>query len=163
MKIVAFFDRVNNLDLRAVEKQLISSKGWTVEKTQVAINRYKLFLYIKSVYPTAIMVPTQEIDAVWHAHIEVNLLNYIQDCDYLFGYILNHCSAVGSEKNEKTLQIYEQAFSLTKALFEEFFGVGILENTSSHIAACADIPIDTNPAPCTFLPISTNTAYSVNI
>ncbi|MGD1909738.1 MAG: glycine-rich domain-containing protein [Rivularia sp. (in: cyanobacteria)] len=159
MNIVTFFDRVNNLDLRAVEKKLISSTGWTLEKTQVAISRYKLFLYIKSVYPTAILVPTQEIDAVWHTHIEVNLLKYIQDSDYLFGYILNHCSAVDGEQNEKTLQIYQQAFSLTKALFEEFFGVGILENTSSNIAACADIPIDTNPAPCTFLPINANTAY----
>ena len=159
MNIVTFFDRVNNLDLRAVEKKLISSTGWTLEKTQVAISRYKLFLYIKSVYPTAILVPTQEIDAVWHTHIEVNLLKYIQDSDYLFGYILNHSSAVDGEQNEKTLQIYEQAFSLTKALFEEFFGVGILENTSSNIAACADIPIDSNPAPCTFLPINANTAY----
>ena len=159
MNIVTFFDRVNNLDLRAVVKKLISSTGWTLEKTQVAISRYKLFLYIKSVYPTAILVPTQEIDAVWHTHIEVNLLKYIQDSDYLFGYILNHCSADDGEQNEKTLQIYQQAFSLTKALFEEFFGVGILENTSSNIAACADIPIDTNPAPCTFLPINANTAY----
>ena len=49
MNIVTFFDRVNNLDLRAVEKKLISSTGWTLEKTQVAISRYKLFLYIKSV------------------------------------------------------------------------------------------------------------------
>ena len=105
------------------------------------------------------MIPTLEIDAVWHTHIEVNLLKYIQDSDYLFGYILNHSSAVDGEQNEKTLQIYEQAFSLTKALFEEFFGVGILENTSSNIAACADIPIDSNPAPCTFLPINANTAY----
>ncbi len=153
MRIVAFWDKLNNLNLQAVEHKLMSSKEWTAEKTQVAINRYKLFLYLKSVYPAAVLVPTQEIDAVWHAHFEVNLRQYIEDCNYLFGYLLNHCSADGGEQNEQTLQIYEEAFSLTKALFEEFFGVEILDNTSINMASCADIPIDTNPAPCTVLPI----------
>lgn len=153
MKIVAFFDRVNNLDLQAVEKQLIFSKGWTDKQTQLAISHYKLFLYLKLLYPAAILVPTQEIDAVWHAHIEVNLLNYIQDCDYLFGYTLNHCSTISEEQNEETHQMYQRAFSTTKALFEEFFGVNILENISSDVARCADIPINSEPAASADIPI----------
>ncbi len=147
MKIVSFFDRVNNLDFQAVTYKLISSQGWTVEKTQTAINRYKLFLYLKSVYPAAIMVPTQEIDAVWHTHIEVNLIQYIRDCDYIFGYILNHCSAISSEQNQEISQVYARAFTTTKALFAEFFGIDALDSTSTH-AACADIPMDTKPAVC---------------
>lgn len=156
MKIVTFWDKLNNLNLQRVAYKLMSSKGWTAQKTQMAINRYKLFLCLKSFYPAAILVPTQEIDAVWHTHIEVNLLKYTQDCDFLFGYLLNHCSAIEQEQNQETHQIYEQAFSTTKALFEEFFGLSILDNTSLHAAACADIPIDTNPAPCADLPISPN-------
>ncbi len=156
MKIVTFFDRVNNLDLQPVANKLMFSQEWTKEKTQVAIKRYKLYLYLKSVYPAAILVPTQEIDAVWHAHIEVNLLKYIRDCYYIFGYILNHCSAIDGEQNPETHQVYARAFSVTKALFEEFFGVGVLDNTSVNLAACADLPIDTNPAACADLPIIPN-------
>lgn len=144
------------MNFQAIAKKLMFSKGWTTEKTQVAINRYKLYLYLKSLYPAAIMVPTQEIDSVWHAHIELNLITYIQDCDYIFGYTLNHCSAIDGEQNEEIHQMYKQAFSTTKTLFEEIFGVDILENTSVNAAACADIPIDTNPAPCADLPIISN-------
>ena len=163
MKIVAFFDRVNNLDLQAVEKQLISSNKWTVEQTQVAINRYKLFLYLQSLYPSTMLVPTQEIDAVWHAHIEVNLLNYVRDSLYLFGYILNHCSTIGCEQNEETHQIHKQAFSKTTALFAEFFGIDILQNTSIHPACCADIPFHNHLAPCTDIPINPNLSLEMNI
>lgn len=156
MKIVAFFDRVNSLDLQAVEKQIMCSQNWTAEQAQLVICRYKLFLYLQSLYPATVLVPTQDIDIVWHAHIEVNLLKYIQDCYYLFGYILNHCAAVGCQQNQETHQIHKQAFSTTKALFEEFFGIDILQTTSIHPACCADIPFDTNPAACADLPIFPN-------
>lgn len=155
MKIVTFWDKLNHLNLQTVAYKLISSKGWTTERTQLAISRYKLFLCLKSFYPAAMLVPTQEIDAVWHAHIEVNLLKYTQDCDFLFGYLLNHCSAIEQQQNEETHLIYEQAFGTTKVLFEEFFGLSLAENTSLR-AACADIPIDNNPAPCADLPINNN-------
>ncbi len=153
MKIVTFFNRVNNLDLQAVANKLMRSKGWTLEQTQLAINRYKLFLYIKYVHPATGLVPTKEIDDVWHTHIHVNLLKYNRDCEYIFGYILNH---VDSGEDEQTLQIYGKAFNITKALFENTFGAGVLEHTSFQTAACADIPIDTNPAACADLPIVPN-------
>ncbi len=158
MENITFFDRVNNLDLGEVANKLIFKYQWTAEKTQVAINRYKLFLYLKSVYPARGLVPTSEIDTVWHEHIMINLIKYNQDCEYLFGYILNHCSAVDSEQNQnkQVHQTHLQTFSTTKALFEDFFGIGVLGNTSIHIAACADISIDTNPAPCADLPMISN-------
>ena len=154
MNTIAFWDKLNNLSLERVAYKLISSKGWTPEKTQVAISRYKLFLYLKSVYPATGLVPTSEIDAVWHAHIEVNLLQYIHDTNYLFGYILNHISAVN--ETEEIRQIYGQASNKTTALFEKIFGAGVLEHTSFQTAACADIPIDTNPSACADLPIVPN-------
>lgn len=154
MKIVAFWDKLNNLSLQTVAYKLMFSKGWTFEKTQVAINRYKLFLYLKSVYPAMALVPTLEIDAVWHAHFEVNLQQYINDTNYLFGYTLNHISAVN--ETEEMRQIYGQASNKTTALFEQIFGMGVLEHTSLQTAGCADIPIDTNPAACADLPIVPN-------
>ncbi|MEM6754909.1 MAG: glycine-rich domain-containing protein-like [Cyanobacteria bacterium P01_C01_bin.38] len=157
MRIVTFWDKLNNLSLEMVGYKLMSSKGWTPEKTQVAINRYKLFLYLKSVYPATALVPTLEIDAVWHAHFEVNLQQYINDTNYLFGYTLNHTSNVN--ETEEMRQIYGQAFNKTTALFEQIFGIGVLD-TSLQIAGCADIPIDTNPAPCADLPIVPNCAGS---
>ncbi|MEO1433292.1 MAG: hypothetical protein AAFS12_10345 [Cyanobacteria bacterium J06632_19] len=154
MQIVTFFDRVNKLDLEMVAKTTMFKHGWTIERTQVAINHYKLFLYLKSVYPAKGLVPTPEIDTIWHEHIMSNVIKYNQDCEYLFGYVLNHCFAVN--ETEQMRQIHQQAFSTTQALFEEFFGLNILEYTSLQTAACADIPIDTNPAACADLAILPN-------
>ncbi len=154
MKMILFWDKLNKLNLERVAYKLMHSKGWTTEKTQVAINRYKLFLYVKSVYPATALVPTSEIDAVWHAHIEVNLHQYIHDTNYLFGYTLNHISAVN--ETEEMRDIYVQASNNTTALFEQIFGAGVLEYTSLQTAACADIAIDSNPAPCADLPIVPN-------
>lgn len=161
MKTIAFWDKLNNLSLERVAYKLMSSRGWTPEKTQVAISRYKLFLYLKSVYPATGLVPTSEIDAVWHAHIEVNLLHYIHDTNYLFGYTLNHLSAVN--ETEEMRQFYGQASGKTTALFEQIFGAGVLENTSFQTAACADIPIDTSPAACADLPIVPNAYRQLSI
>jgi hypothetical protein len=154
MKIVAFWDKLNNLNLETVADKLMFSQGWTPEKTQVAINRYKLFLYLKSVYPATALVPTSEIDAVWHAHFLVNLQQYINDTNYLFGYTLNHISTVN--ETEEVRQIHGQASNKTTALFEQVFGAGVLEYTSLQTAACADLPIGTNPAACADLPIIPN-------
>ncbi len=142
MKTIAFRDKLNNLSLETVAYKLMFSQGWTPEKTQVAINRYKLFLYLKSVYPATPLVPTSEIDAVWHAHIQVNLHQYIHDTNYLFGYTLNHLSAVN--ETEEMRQFYGEASNKTTALFENIFGAGVLEYTSIQTAACADLPIVPN-------------------
>ena len=158
-QITTFLHKLNNLNLQSVANKLMSSEyghGWTIQQTNIAIKRYKMFLCLQFLFPDIELVPTKEIDEVWHAHILVDTSVYIQDCKNLFGYILHHRFSV-SEQASCEDPNQESAFDLTKILFEEFFGVGVLGNTESFAAPCVDLPIRRTRLPlelsaCTTIP-----------
>ena len=142
-QITTFLHKLNNLDLQSVANKLMSSEyghGWTVRQTDTAISRYKIFLSVLFIFPEIELVPTKEIDEVWHAHILVDTSVYIQDCQNLFGYILHHrFTAQKQVSHEDSTQ--PSGLDVTKILFEELFGVGVLGNTELTAAPCVDLPI----------------------
>ena len=148
MKIAIFLQKLEKLDLQLVANKLISSEygcGWTDEQTKLAIQRYKQFLMLQYLYPNLELVPTKEIDTVWHEHILVNTHKYIQDCHYLFGYFLHHRWSEGKRdilENQKA----KTAFLITKALFMEVFAEDILGKTAFEAAPCVDLPIYPDPS-----------------
>jgi hypothetical protein len=151
MSNVTFLDSLNNLDLQAVARKLGNSgvSMWTVQEIELAIARYKMFLHLKFLFPDMELVPTQEIDEVWHAHILTNTYQYMVDCQNLYGYILHHRSDV-SITDEAQQQSPEMAFATTQALFEEIFGTGVLKNHNYESAACMTLPLER--AACVTLP-----------
>jgi hypothetical protein len=48
-----------------------------------------MFLYLMYLYPEQPIIPTREIDIVWHFHI-LDTRKYAFDCKILFGYFLHH-------------------------------------------------------------------------
>jgi hypothetical protein len=144
MENATFLQKLKHINLEPVVKKLMCSRsghGWEAKKTKVAVNRYCMFLYVSHLYPYVQLVPTEEIDKVWHTHILIDTLNYIQDCQYLFGYILHHraSSALIDAVEQQNQNI---AFATTQRLFEQIFGTGILvDNTQS--APCMVLPMDT--------------------
>ena len=158
MKIETFRQKLERLDLQLVANKLMSSEygsGWTVEETKLALERYKKFLMLQYLYPNLELVPTKEIDAVWHEHILVDTHKYVQDCQYLFGYFLHHC---WSDKKTDILENKKlgTAFLLTKELFMEIFGEDILGTTTFETAPCTDLPVSPDYSleigACTSLP-----------
>ncbi len=148
MSITTFLYKLNNLDLQRVAHKLMSScdrGGWTLQQTEVAIARYKMFLHLQFLLPTTQLVPTKEIDEVWHAHILADTRRYSHDCENLFGYFLHHSSDEMQPQNQDT------AFALTQELFEKFFGVVILQEIQA--AACVSLPVSA----CATLPQPSNT------
>lgn len=138
MSTILFWEKLEHLDFEAIKNELFF-KGLSAQDIQVSLNYYKLFLYIKSIHPATMLLPPPIVDFTWHTHIMVDLCQYVKDCEYLFGYLLNHCSTAScGEQHQETL---ETAFSNTKVLFKEF-GVDFLEQeyTSSNIA-CVDLPL----------------------
>ncbi|MBW4665962.1 MAG: glycine-rich domain-containing protein-like [Cyanomargarita calcarea GSE-NOS-MK-12-04C] len=149
MSIVTFLYKLNNLDLQPIVRKLMSKSdgsGWTFQQTEVAIARYKMFLHLNFLFPDTPLVPTKEIDQVWHAHILADTKRYSHDCDNLFGYFLHHSS------DEMQCQNQDTAFALTQALFDKFFGVAILEDiqaapcVSLPVSACATLPFALQPS-----------------
>ena len=54
-----------------------------------AVHQYRRFLSLKLRYPKANLVPTDDIDLIWHTHI-LDTENYALDCQKLFGSFLHH-------------------------------------------------------------------------
>ena len=140
-KISTFFNKLDKLDLQPVAKKLMSfdnRHGWTAQQTELAISLYKMFLCLHFLFPDIELVPSKEIDEVWHTHILLNTYQYIQDCQELFGYILHHYSPV--DETSEQYQHHETAREVTKLLLE-LFGVSILQNSKYQLTACLILPL----------------------
>jgi len=68
----------------------------------------------------AILVPTYQIDLMWHTHILTSLTNYNADCMRLCGSLLNHDDSINDRSEGSTLNV---AFERTCALWKRTYGV----------------------------------------
>lgn len=129
-------EKLKALNLSPIAAYLMNPQngyGWCRRKALPAIGRYKTFLFVCYLYPQVRLVPTQEIDCVWHAHLLHTRL-YRQDCQWLFGYFIDHepNSAFGGEAER---QNRDAAFIQTQsllALFEGYFQTVALEESEFY-------------------------------
>eukprot|EP01080_Neovahlkampfia_damariscottae_P002117 gene2117-1984_t len=100
-KQVRFHQRILNLEIDAA---FMAS----------AIDRYKKFLQLRMENPKLVVVPTIDIDLIWHAHM-LDHTEYVLDCMNLFGNILNHDTKAEEtrlKKNyQKTSDVWEKRFN----------------------------------------------------
>lgn len=121
-----FLQKVRFLDLGSVAYQLMHSNTgprWTEAKTVAAIARYLAFLYLIDSYPHLQLVPTQEIDQVWHQHI-LDTSKYAEDCQMLFGRMIHHFPFLGT-RGEVDRYNLQQAYVLTQVLLRRHFAADI--------------------------------------
>lgn len=141
---LACLEKLNSLNLWPIVAYLTNSKkgcGWTIEQAFGAIGRYKTFLFISYLYPQALLVPTLEIDRVWHVHI-LHTRQYRNDCQRVFGHFIHHepDSEFGSKSHPSN---FAQAFAQTQAflaLFEGYFKAAGLRETQLHQALTSASP-----------------------
>ncbi|MEG4532381.1 glycine-rich domain-containing protein-like [Microcoleus sp. D2_18a_D3] len=100
--------------------------GWTYEQTTSAIMRYIMFLLLAYLHPQITLVPTSTIDIVWHQHILHNTVKYVEDCEMWFGRVFNHCYDPAELWGKTDRENPDTAFAQTQALFEQYFGKGVL-------------------------------------
>ena len=96
---------VAEIDLDPIHELLVNGSNgprWTPVKASYAIALYRTFLHLCVKYPGERLVPTPDIDTVWHSHI-LDTRKYQKDCQKLFGKYLHH-SPYGSEDGEEPLQ-----------------------------------------------------------
>ena len=87
---LTFISRLKQREWGAIAHKLMypeTGKGWTIEKTQQAIADYLKFLTLRHLYPALEIVPSEEIDRVWHTHI-LDTQKYAVDCQQVFGSFL---------------------------------------------------------------------------
>ncbi|MEW6491768.1 MAG: glycine-rich domain-containing protein-like [Cyanobacteriota bacterium] len=117
-----FSSKLQQLNLRPIQKQLMQF-GWTHQQAMRAINRYKMFLSVVYLHPHIPLIPTQEIDFVWHCHI-LHTRKYRQDCQMLFERFIEH------EPDTEVLQYsLDTGFAQTQALLVQYFSDAALGDT----------------------------------
>jgi len=85
-----------------------------------AVQQYRRFLTLKIRYPSAQLVPTDDIDLIWHAHI-LDTENYQLDCNSLFGRFMHHSPFFGEYGDESQEQMND-LFNITSTLWMKEFG-----------------------------------------
>ena len=85
-----------------------------------AVHQYRRFLSLKLRHPKANLVPTDDIDLIWHTHI-LDTENYALDCQKLFGSFLHHYPNFGQFGNE-TQEGMGEMFNETSELWVKEYG-----------------------------------------
>lgn len=130
-----FYQALSLLDLEPIIYKLVHNdegQPWTIDRADKAASLYRNFLELCYLYPEKQIVPTIEIDKVWHAHI-LDTRKYSDDCMMLFGKFLHHFPYFGlrgAEDQEKFLT----SFNETKELFLKHFYI----STTAAPSACGD-------------------------
>jgi hypothetical protein len=82
--------------------------------------------------PGATLVPTRELDRVWHTHL-LDTAKYRADCGAVFGGFMDHFPYAGL-RGEEDRRAWNEAFASTRRLFREQFGAEI--GTDPAASAC---------------------------
>jgi hypothetical protein len=84
---------------------------------------YRCFLKLCALHPGTTIVPTRQLDRVWHTHM-LDTAKYRADCDQVFGFFLDHFPYFGF-RGEEDRRTWQQDFAHTRRLFKQHFGVEI--------------------------------------
>jgi hypothetical protein len=121
LEFQAFLQKVRLLDLKPLAAQLMRAQPQHFSKSIIrSIADYLEFLYLVDRHPDLRLVPTVEVDQVWHHHI-LDTRKYAEDCQILFGRFIHHAAHAGIRGEEGRLAQL-QAFTLTQALYRHHFG-----------------------------------------
>ena len=110
------------LDLDPIKiKLMLPREGEPLTRNEAdeLADRYRKFLYCADKHRATLIVPTREIDKIWHLHI-LDTDKYAKDCQHVFGYFMHHFPYLGlrSDGDENTRVA---AFAETERLYLELF------------------------------------------
>ncbi len=116
--------RIDELDLGPIAFKLVHPEpdveGMSIAEAERAVMKYRRFLKLIAMYPDQAIVPSKEIDEVWHTHI-LDTLKYPEDCERAFGFFLHHFPYLGM-RGEDDKQGWTESFKATCDLYREHFG-----------------------------------------
>jgi len=118
---------IAELDLNMVKMKLMDKtegKGWDPDKVNDIELRYKRFLLLNATVPDVDIVPTTDVDTMWHYHI-LDTQAYAMDCQRIFGEFFHHFPYFGLRGPEDAADL-QRAFTATCALYERTFGSSYL-------------------------------------
>jgi hypothetical protein len=116
--------RVDALDLEPIAYKLMHAEpgevALSLAEADRAVAMYRCFLKLCVLHPGTRIVPTTQLDRVWHAHV-LDTAKYRADCDYVFGHFMDHFPYAGL-RGEDDRRAWRDDFAHTRRLFAEHFG-----------------------------------------
>jgi hypothetical protein len=100
--------------LTKLQKPAPRGKGWTPDEAKTADKWYRRFLTIGLKNPGVVIVPNEQVDEIWHAHV-LDMKKYEADTKRIFGKILYHAPSYGK------VDLRPQ-FAVTNDLLRKEFG-----------------------------------------
>ena len=99
-------------------RHLMRNQGWTLTYAQRAIAEYKKFAFL-TVVANYQVVPSDQVDQVWHAHVLLTQSYWEEFCPKVLGKTLHHYPTRGGrEERAKFHHLYVE----TIASYQHFFG-----------------------------------------
>jgi hypothetical protein len=128
--------RIDALDLEPIAYKLVHAEppemALSLAEADQAVALYRCFLKLCVLHPGARIVPTRQLDRVWHAHL-LDTVKYRADCDHVFGHFIDHFPYAGL-RGEDDRRAWGDDFAHTCRLFAEHFGAEI--GTQPAASAC---------------------------
>lgn len=119
--------RIDVLDLEPIVYKLMhpepGEKALSLAEADQAVALYRCFLKLCVLYPGTAIVPTRQLDHVWHNHM-LDTAKYRADCDRVFGHFMDHFPYAGL-RGEDDQRAWRADFTHTRRLFREHFGIEI--------------------------------------
>ncbi len=123
---------IQNLDLDRVRAKLQKpsprGKNWTPDQAATADKWYRRFLTIALRNPGVTLVPNEEVDEIWHAHV-LDMKQYEADTKRIFGKILYHVPSFGE------VDLRPQ-FAVTNELLRKDFGEDLSSSGDYQPQSC---------------------------
>lgn len=123
------------LDLGPIKFKMMSAEGGgysrdTVLEIEIWYRRFLMLTYLNRGMP---IVPSKQVDAMWHAHI-LDTAKYMDDCNKIFGQYLHHFPYFGVRGEEDRTNL-ESSWERTKELLRFEFAED--PNFDVGMALCA--------------------------
>jgi len=111
-------ERVSRIDFGRIKEKFINGSdglSWSLSKYDIAEQNYRQFLVINALYLMELLVPSADVDEIWHMHI-LDTQAYLRDCHEALGFFLHHVPAQSGDKRR-----HEESFQRTQILQHRHF------------------------------------------
>ncbi|WP_174426960.1 glycine-rich domain-containing protein [Cupriavidus basilensis] len=127
---------IDALDFSRTKAKLLHGKSahWSPESLVDAEAGYRRFLKLAAKYHDAPVVPSEQVDAFWHAHI-VDTRRYASDCEHIFGHVLHHDPYVGIDGPQDEARLRALAGASAQLSAREF---GLTPATAAYCAVTSE-------------------------
>lgn len=119
--------RLRQIDWRPILFKLTDAThglGWSMERAIPALQGYLQFLRAIDRYPHMALVPSEDVDEVWHCHL-LDTQKYAADCQWLFGRFIHHNPYLGTPTTggkEALAQAWQETRRLLQTSADELAG-----------------------------------------